>query len=65
MIPSKVEIDIALQSNEWDFGNKILYELCEKCFVLKNQIEFKYNLELTNRQFDKLLILIANSNLKY
>lgn len=34
-----------------------------KCFVLKNQIQIKYNMELTNRQFDKLLILTANNNL--
>lgn len=34
-----------------------------KCFVLKNQIENKYNLTLTNREFDKILILTANDNL--
>lgn len=35
-----------------------------KSFVLKNQIEREYNLKLTNRQFDKILILTANNNLK-
>ncbi len=35
-----------------------------KSFVLKKQIEKEYNLKLTNRQFDKILILTANNNLK-
>lgn len=35
-----------------------------KSFVLKKQIEREYNLRLTNRQFDKILILTANNNLK-
>ncbi len=36
MTPSKVDIDNALQSNEWDFGNKVLYELCAKNFNHKD-----------------------------
>ncbi|NOX46432.1 MAG: hypothetical protein GXO89_05580 [Chlorobi bacterium] len=32
MIPSKEIIDNALKSNEWDFGNEVLYKLCKKNF---------------------------------
>ncbi|MFC1785893.1 hypothetical protein ACFLZA_00835, partial [Candidatus Neomarinimicrobiota bacterium] len=35
MIPSKENIDNAIQSNEWDFGNEVLYELCKKNFEHK------------------------------
>lgn len=35
-----------------------------KSFALKKQIKKEYNLKLTNRQFDKILILTANNNLK-
>ena len=32
MIPSRKIIENALQSNEWDFGNEILYKLCRENF---------------------------------
>jgi hypothetical protein len=35
MIPSKNDIDNALKSSEWDFGNEVLYELCKKNFEHK------------------------------
>jgi len=34
-----------------------------KCFVIKNNIRDKYNIDLTLRQFDNILIDLANNNL--
>ncbi len=44
-------------------GDSVYSKFFAKCFDLKNKIEKEYQLTLTNRQFDKILILTANKKL--
>jgi hypothetical protein len=59
---SRVPNKFILQINDKNVDNEYA-KFFGKCFVLKNQIETEYDIKLTNRQFDKILILTANNNL--
>lgn len=46
-----------------EIGDSEYSKFFVKCFDVKNRIEKEYQLSLTNRQFDKILILTANNRL--
>jgi hypothetical protein len=53
------DLNYILQSEEVDKEYARFYL---KCFDLKRQIKHQHNISLTNRQFDNLLMKIANQN---
>lgn len=54
-LPKALKHIIELDSVDKEYANFYL-----KCFVMKRQIKTQYNIDLSNRQFDKLLLEASN-----